>query len=332
VPVLVMRFDLRNPGFAGVSATDRYRAALEMVEWADAHGVAAVVLSEHHGSDDGYLPAALTMAAAVAARTATVQIVVSAIPAPFHEPLHLAEQATVVDLLSGGRLTVVLANGYVPSEMAMFGVGPGERAARTTEAVDVLRASRTGAPFAFRGRTVRLTPAPEGPPGRAGPAVLLGGSGPAAARRAARIADGFQPSTPEAWAVYREERRALGKRDPGEYLADPTGFLHVAHDPDAAWEAIAPHARHEAEAYGRWASEAGMGGATGYAPPTDADLAELRASGRYRVVTPAALVAELADDPDAVVVLSPMMGGLPPGVAWESLHLLADEVLPHLAP
>lgn len=325
-----MRFDLRNPGFAGVRATDRYRAALDMVGWADRNGVIAVVLSEHHGSDDGYLPSALTMAAAVAARTEQVAIWVSAVPAPFHEPLQLAEQAVVVDLLSGGRLTVVLANGYVPSEMEMFGVTPGERAARTTEAVEVLRAARAGEPFTFRDRTVRITPAPEpGVTGRPGPTVLLGGSGPAAARRAARVADGFQPSSLDAWEAYRAERLALGKRDPGGYPADPTGFVHVALDPDAAWARIGPHAVHESRSYGRWAAEAGLAGATGYAEE-DADA--LRASGRYRVLTPEELVADLRAEPSQVVVLSPMMGGLPPDLAWESLHLLADEVLPHVGP
>ncbi|QYG94018.1 LLM class flavin-dependent oxidoreductase [Iamia sp. SCSIO 61187] len=323
MPILVMRFDLRNPAFAGVSATERYRAALDMSAWADDHGVMAIVLSEHHGSDDGYLPSALTMAAAVAARTERVQIWVSAVAAPLHDPLHLAEEATVVDLISGGRFTVVLANGYVPDEFALFDVPLGERAARTTEAVEVLRASRTGEPFPFRGRTVRLTPAPEGPPGRAGPTVLLGGSGPAAARRAARIADGFQPSTPEAWEVYRAERLARGKADPGDYLAQPTGFLHVADDPDAAWEVIRPHARHEAESYGRWAAAAGMDGATGYQPLADDDVDGLRESGRYRVLTPDALRAEVDADPGAILVLNPMMGGLPPDVGWDGLHGLA---------
>ncbi len=330
MPILVMRFDLRNPAFAGVSATERYAAALDMAAWGDEHGVMAIVLSEHHGSDDGYLPSALTMAAAVAARTERVQIWASAIAAPLHEPLHLAEQATVVDLISGGRLTVVLANGYVPDEFALFDVPLAERAARTTEAVEVLRASRTGEPFTHRGRTVRLTPAPEGPAGRAGPTVWLGGSSAPAARRAARIADGFQPSNPEAWEVYRAERLARGKRDPGGYLAAPTGFLHVAHDPDAAWAAIRPHARHEASSYGRWAAEAGLDGATGYRAPTDGDIDGLRASGQYRVVTPEALRAELVEAPHQVLVLNPMMGGIPPALAWEGLHLLAAEVLPGL--
>ncbi|WCO66029.1 LLM class flavin-dependent oxidoreductase [Iamia majanohamensis] len=325
--LLVVRFDLRNPASAGVTATARYRAALEMAEWADRHAV-AVILSEHHGSDDGYLPSALTMAAAVAARTEAVQIVVSAIPAPLHEPLHLAEEATVVDLLSGGRLTVVLANGYVPSELALFDVDGAERAARTTEAVEVLRASRTGEPFPFRGRTVHLTPAPEGPEGRAGPTVLLGGSGPAAARRAARIADGFQPSTEAAWEAYREERLALGRRDPGPPTTAPTGSLHVARDPDAAWSVLGPHLLHEARSYARWAEEAGLGDATGYPAVDDVDA--LRATGRYPIVTPDELVARLRAAPDEVVVLNPMVGGAPPEVAWEGLHLVETEVLPRL--
>lgn len=326
--LLVLRFDLRNPAFAGVTLTDRYAAALEMAEWADANGVLAVVLSEHHGSDDGYLPSALTMAAAVAARTSQVAIWVSAIAAPFHDPVRLAEEVVVVDSLSAGRLTLVLANGYVPSEFEMFGVPVNERVARTTEAVLAVRAARDGEPFDVGGRSVRVTPTPDRGPGRTGPTVLLGGSGPAAARRAARIADGFQPSNADAWEVYRSARIAAGAPDPGGYLAEPTGFTHVSLDPDAAWERIAPHALHESRSYGRWADEAGLDGASGYRDSDDPD--ELRASGRYRVVTPTDLVAELSADPMSVLVLSPMMGGIAPDLAWESLRLIETEVLPAL--
>lgn len=325
--MLVLRFDLRNPSFAGVSLVDRYAAALDMVEWADANGVLAVVLSEHHGSDDGYLPSALTMAAAVAARTNEVAIWVSAIAAPFHDPVRLAEECLVVDALSGGRLTVVLVNGYVPSEFEMFGVPVGERVRRTTEAVTAIRAARAGRPVDVGGRSVTVTPTPVVTDGaRSGPTVLLGGSGPAAARRAARIADGFQPSNVAAWEVYRSELAAAGRPDPGPYVAEPTSFLHVATDPDAAWERIAPHALHESRSYGRWAEEAGIEDSTGYRAGDDADA--LRASGRYRVVTPDELVAQVIADPGGVVVLSPMMGGLPPDLAWESLRLIEREVLP----
>ena len=53
---LSMRFDFRNPAFAGTSMADRYAAALDMAEWADNLGIAAsIAVSEHHGSADGYI-------------------------------------------------------------------------------------------------------------------------------------------------------------------------------------------------------------------------------------------------------------------------------------
>ena len=52
--MFVKRFDLRNPPMAQVSMADRYAAVLDMAVWAERNGGVGVVLSEHHGSDDGY--------------------------------------------------------------------------------------------------------------------------------------------------------------------------------------------------------------------------------------------------------------------------------------
>src|SRR5207244_3710836 len=100
--------------------SERYAAALDMVEWADDVGFSSLGLSEHHGSADGYLPSAMAMAAAFAARTKKAAITIAAIVTSCHDPLSLAEQAAVVDNLSGGRLVLGLVNGYVNSEFAMF--------------------------------------------------------------------------------------------------------------------------------------------------------------------------------------------------------------------
>jgi alkanesulfonate monooxygenase SsuD/methylene tetrahydromethanopterin reductase-like flavin-dependent oxidoreductase (luciferase family) len=319
-----IRFDLRNPGFAGTAMVDRYAAALDMAEWADRHGFAIVTLSEHHGSPDGYLPSPLPMAAAIAARTERIGIYVAAMVAAFHDPLRLAEDAAVVDLLAQGRLRLVIANGYVAEEFAMFGVPMGERAARTTEAIQVLQQAWTGEPFEHRGRTVLVTPGPFTP---GGPILLLGGSSDAAARRAARLGVGYQPSTGDSWAAFRAECVAQGRPDPGDYLGGDSTVTILAADPDATWAAIAPYALHEANAYGSWAAAAGA--ATGYRAATDAD--ELRASGQYKVMTPDELLADLAaQGPFAFALLHPMLGGIPPELAWESLHLLETDVLPRL--
>ena len=74
-----LRFDFRNPPIAGTTMAERYRAALDMAAWADRLGFAFVVLSEHHGSADGYLPSPVTMAAAVAARTEQMRIQIAAL-------------------------------------------------------------------------------------------------------------------------------------------------------------------------------------------------------------------------------------------------------------
>jgi alkanesulfonate monooxygenase SsuD/methylene tetrahydromethanopterin reductase-like flavin-dependent oxidoreductase (luciferase family) len=214
----------------------------------------------------------------------------------------------------------------VASEFAMFDHQLSERARRTTEAVATLRKAWTGEPFEFEGRTVRVTPTPTR---SGGPLITLGGSTEAAARRAARIADGFQPSDPRLWTIYRDELATLGKPDPGPYFGGDTSFFHLAHDKEQAWDLIAPFGLHEMNAYGAWMAEAGLTEAGGYRPVEDAE--ELRQTGQYRVLTPDELVAELrAAGPAAFALFHPLMGGIPPKLAWESLHLFEHEVLPQL--
>jgi alkanesulfonate monooxygenase SsuD/methylene tetrahydromethanopterin reductase-like flavin-dependent oxidoreductase (luciferase family) len=321
-----LRFDFRNPAFAGTDMAERYRAALDMSEWADRLGFVTVVLSEHHGSPDGYLPSPLPMAAAIAARTERIRIQIAAMVAAFHDPLRVAEDVAVVDLLSGGRIDLVVTNGYVPAEFEMFGRTLGERPRRTTELVQTLKQAWTGEAFEFRGRTVRVTPTPAQ---AGGPAITLGGSTEAAARRAARIADGFMPSTGEVWPYYRDECLALGKPDPGPFAGGDTSMFHLAHDVEAGWQQLAPYAMHEVNAYGTWMAEAGLGAAGGYQPVSHPDA--LRATGQYRVLTPEQFVAELqAKGPFGFAILHPLMGGIPPEMAWESLRLFEEEVLPAL--
>ncbi|UGQ10810.1 LLM class flavin-dependent oxidoreductase [Yinghuangia sp. ASG 101] len=324
--VFLLRFDFRNPAFAGTEMSERYAAALDMVEWADRVGFASVTLSEHHGSEDGYLPSPLLLASAVAARSRRLNITIAAIPAPLHDPVRLAEDLAVADVLSGGRLSVILANGYMAHEFDMFGVSMKDRAKLTTETVHTLRAAWTGEPFEFRGRTIRVTPTPSRPDG---PPIILGGAVEAVARRAARIADGFAPNWPGVWEFYRDERVKLGHPDPGPYSSGDGSFLHVSKDPDRDWERIRPHAMHESVEYGAHAAAAGTAGHGGYSIPDDPD--ELRSSGRYRVVTPEELTAELQAAGDrAFAVFHPLMGGIPPELAWESLRLFETEVLPNL--
>jgi len=315
-----LRFDFRNPAFAGTSMADRYAAALDMAEWADRLGCLVLTVSEHHGSPDGYLPSPLPVLAAMAARTSTSRLMVAALVAPFYDPLRLAEDLVVLDHLSKGRVDLIVAGGYVRDEFDMYGVPMGERAVRVTETIATLRAAFTGEPFEFRGRTVQVTPAPYA----TGPTLLLGGSSEGAARRAARIADGFIPSVPEVWEFYRDEVQQLGRPDPGASPIGETRTVALAEDVEQGWHQMAPYFMHETNAYGGWL--AANDGAGPYRPVADID--ELRASGQYAVLTPEQFVAEMKAAPFAFAQFHPLCGGMPIDLAWSSLRLFEQQVMP----
>lgn len=303
---------------------DRYTAAIEMAQWADQLGCMAVVISEHHGSPDGYLPSPIPMVAAMAARTTNVRFNIAALIAPFYDPIRLAEDLVVLDVISRGRVDVIVAGGYVPSEFAMFDVPMGSRGRVVTEVVATLKAAFTGEPFEYRGRTVRVTPAPFRP---GGPSVMLGGSSEPAARRAARIADGFMPSVPEVWEFYRDEMQQLGKPDPGPSPIGGTQTIALAEDADAGWEQMAPFFLHETNAYGAWHEESG-------APSPYRKVANvnaLRATNQYRVITPDQFIEEMKAAPFPFHMFHPLCGGMPIELAWSSLRLFETKVLPAFA-
>src|SRR5579885_2002489 len=125
--VIALRYDLRAPAFAGVAHETLYRTCLEQCAWADAHGLDLVVLSEHHGVDDGYLSTPVTLAAAIAGRTQRLRIQIAAVLVPLHDPVRLAEQLATVALVSGGRLGLVAGVGYRQEEFDMAGVDRAQR-------------------------------------------------------------------------------------------------------------------------------------------------------------------------------------------------------------
>jgi alkanesulfonate monooxygenase SsuD/methylene tetrahydromethanopterin reductase-like flavin-dependent oxidoreductase (luciferase family) len=263
------------------------------------------------------------MLAAMAARTSNVRFMVAALVTPFYDPIRLAEDLAVLDLASGGRVDLVIGAGYRPEELEMYGRTMSDRIPLVEEGLAVLRSAWSGEPFEYRGRLVRVLPRPARP---RGPMLLLAGSTRAAARRAARLGDGFLPVDASLWPVYEAACRELG-RDPGP-PPPPNGplFVYVSEDPDRAWARIAPHALHEMNSYGAWLASAR--GIARYAPTEDA--AALRASGHYAVMTPDECVTMVRAN--GGLVLHPLMGGLPPDLAWQGLELVAAKVLPALQP
>jgi len=209
----------------------------------------------------------------------------------------------------------------VHEEFAMFDVPMKERGRRVTEAVAVLRAAFSGQPFEYHGRTVDITPAPFR---SGGPSIILGGSSRPAAERAARIADGFIPSIPEVWTFYRDAVQKLGRPDPGPSPIGANQVVALAEDPDKGWEQMAPFFLHETNAYGMWQAQDDI--ASPFHNVEDVD--ELRTTGQYRVLAPEQFVEEQKAAPFPYAMFHPLCGGMPIDLAWSSLHLFENEVLP----
>src|SRR3954447_1738085 len=144
---LTMRHDFRAPAFGPATRREIYGAALEQFTWADAHGFDALVLSEHHGVDDGWMPAPLTMAAAVLARSTNARVMISAAILPLHDPIRIAEQVAVLDNAFPGRTWVVFGAGYRVEEFEMTGLEHGARGRVLEEHVAAVLEALTGEPF-----------------------------------------------------------------------------------------------------------------------------------------------------------------------------------------
>ena len=105
----------------------------------------------------------------------------------------------------------------------------------------------------------------------------------------------------------------------------PSTVSFVSNFPDEYWEKIAPHLLHEMNSYAAWAEKAGTDSPYQHYSNTD----DLRASGAYKVYRPEELVAaaQLMSERQPIM-FHPLCGGIHPDLAWESLTLWAQEVLP----
>lgn len=321
MPQLIMRFDMRNPSFSTDKET-LYKNAIEMAVWADEKGFDAIQFSEHHGSEDGYLPSPIVLAAAIAAKTQRIKMRFTLILLPFHDPLRIAEDLAVLDIISAGRVEVIFGAGYVPHEFTMFDVDPKQRGQLMEDGINAIKQAWTGKEFSYKGRQVTVSPTPLQQPH---PPIGMGGSSKAAARRAARVADSFFVPNEELYQVYRDEKIALGFSDPGPWEKTGTGFVVVSDDPDTTWQQMGPYLLHETNSYGRWQQETNTQGQ--YAEMED--LEALKATGLYPIMS-AADTIEFArqQGPRGLLSLHPLVSGLDPELSWAQLEKFAEEVLP----
>ena len=236
-----------------------YAECLEEIEEGERLGFTDVWLSEHHFVDDGYLPSPLVVAAAIAARTTSMGIGTNVLLLPMHHPLRVAEDAAVVDLISGGRFTLGVGQGYVQHEFESLGFNRKNRPSLFEEGVEVIRQAWEEGRIGYEGKRWRFEDLPFAPrPERKLP-IFFGAFAEPAIDRAARLADGFLAATGGGafGETYRKVREALERHGRGDedfpYVASGVAFVHE--DAGRAREIVTPAIAYQRTRYAEWGAD-----------------------------------------------------------------------------
>jgi alkanesulfonate monooxygenase SsuD/methylene tetrahydromethanopterin reductase-like flavin-dependent oxidoreductase (luciferase family) len=316
----MLRFDMRAPQI-GAPTVDLYAAATEMCAWAEDHGCLAAVLCEHHGAEDGYLPSPLILAAAIAGRTQRLPLSLILL-LPFYDPVRLAEDMAVLDIISKGRVSYILALGYRPEEFEHFGVDMRSRGRVADEKLALLRELLSGEAV-FDGRFINTTPPPHTV---GGPMLMWGGGSVAAARRAGRYGLGMlgNANVDGMREAYQEACQQHGHEPGPIYLPhrETPSVCFVADDVDKAWQEIGPYLLHDVRAYADW--NPGNDYSAGFSDVKTVE--ELRANPTsHRIYSVGEAVARVRAG--EMLSLSPLCGGVPPDIAWPYLKRVGEDVM-----
>jgi alkanesulfonate monooxygenase SsuD/methylene tetrahydromethanopterin reductase-like flavin-dependent oxidoreductase (luciferase family) len=311
---------------------ERYAAILEQIEWIDSDtSIDGVYVTEHHFYDDGYIPSTMVMCGAIAARTRRIRIGTNLIQLPLHNAVRLAEDALVVDALSGGRLRLGVGMGYYHQEFNGLGRSLQERVGLTEEGIAILRRAFAGEPFEFHGRRydfgrILVSPGPVRP---GGPEIWVGGFAPKAIQRAARLADGFLEFDHGTAATYFEACESLG-RPADEQRLNVTYWAIIADDPERAFAQAGDHWLHLLNQYIARDAYAGR------TPPLTKlydDPRKALSDGLVMLADGAQAIKTFNADVDRGAIdinLVTMMPGEPVDQVTERLQYLNDHVIPHV--
>jgi alkanesulfonate monooxygenase SsuD/methylene tetrahydromethanopterin reductase-like flavin-dependent oxidoreductase (luciferase family) len=210
----MMRF-----GFSPTQSRPTFEAMQAQARLAETLGFETLWAHEHHSQAMMY-PDPLMTLAALAGVTERIGLGTNMLLLPLHHPVRVAQEAAMVDVLSGGRLRLGVAKGYSPADLRTFGVSRAQRAHRLSLGIELIRSLWEGAEVTRKGEDFdlegfRLFPLPVQKPG---PPICVGGTATEAIRRAARLGDDYLISTTETIdrvadrvATYRTALDDIGK-------------------------------------------------------------------------------------------------------------------------
>jgi alkanesulfonate monooxygenase SsuD/methylene tetrahydromethanopterin reductase-like flavin-dependent oxidoreductase (luciferase family) len=234
-----------------MSATERYAQIVEEAVYAEELGFDTFWIGEHHFSQ--YIcPYPVPLLAAIASRTSRIRLGTGVALAPHHDPIRLAEDYAMLDVLSGGRVDLVLARGAFKAGFDGFNQSMRESKPRLRESAEIIKGAWSQSPFSHEGefrsvRDIDLQPRPVQSPY---PPIWIGSTSVDSARWIAdqrmhlSVANIFGPAVPMSPAVdaFRERLRENGE-DPDEFLVSSGHHVYIGESTAQARSEFEPHYR-----------------------------------------------------------------------------------------
>lgn len=226
--------------------------AIEDVRKAERLGFSAALFAEHHFIEDGWVPQALTMAAAAAAVTERIRVGSNIMILPLQHPATVAEQAVLVDLISKGRCILGVGAGWRIEDFKGYGLPMETRFKGLADGLKVVRGLLEGNTVTYEGvnfkledARLRLLPVQE-----KGIPLWVGATGPQGIRRSARLGDSWILS-PQVRVGKLAEGRKMFDEARAEAGLPPVKDVplrreaYVAETDDQAWDEFADGLRHQ---------------------------------------------------------------------------------------
>ena len=331
-------FSLQSPPFSPRSHKELYSEMLDEISTADQMGFDSAWLTEHHFLNDGYCPSLLVTAAAIAARTKKIRIGTGVLLMPLHDPVRVAEDAAVVDLISGGRLILGLGLGYRPEEFAGFGRSLKERRGRMEESIEILNKSWMDEPFNHNGKyykldNINVTPKPVQKP----IPIWIGAFTEPAIRRAARIgaplyvpAIGVIPIVKYLFDMHSSLLKEYGG-NPDDFEKPLVREIYISDQKsDKIWEKIKENVTYTAKGYASWGSMVDRQGNL-LSDPTDPILYDI-ARDQSIIGTPEECIDTIKRYQEELPIDNLICRFKFPGISHEeamrSMRLFTEKVLP----
>lgn len=312
---------------------EAYRDFLAEGILAEELGFSHVWLSEHHFAEDDWNSTPLPVLAALATHTEKIRLGTYVLLLALHDPLHVAEDAVAVDILSNGRLDLAIGAGPMAGECNVFGVEKKETFARTYEAVEFMQRCFTEGKFSHKGKyydypNVELRPKPVQ---RSGPPIWMAAMGPQSiaktAERGYHLASALHSPM---WKSYGGLLEQAGHRRADHQVVSGPLCVHVADTREQAWD--------EAEESLHWGVEFYRRRGVDMPLPPVGELRRTPNAGIYGVPfavgTPDDVMQALSiyrDEPLDQLGIQFHAPGMDTAIVQRSMRTFARELMPEIA-